>query len=251
MRKCPICNEKDYRVKLQKYEFNIVRCVACSHVYVLNAKTATESPFNKEISVDAYKPRHVQIINQIKLVFNKSNRVIKIADIGAGYGHLAKLISKENRFDYHGFEPGIGRAEFCQKNGLNVVNQLFVISDEKYDVIIMDNVLEHVSNPIEIIDSIEKSLNNSGMFICIVPNVFDIRQFNKNWRDVEHWQPNYHINYFSYTDLKKISSKFNMKLKSFSYKSLSDDSSKTLKIKTFLDGVGVHVGGLYTYFIKP
>ena len=219
-------------------------------MYVLNPKSTTESPFNEEISIDGYKPRHVQIINQIKLEFNEPDKVIKVADIGAGYGHLAKLMSKESSFDYHGFEPGIGRAEFCQRNGLNVGNQLFTISDDKYDVIIMDNVLEHVSNPIEIIDTIEKSLNNSGIFICIVPNVFDIRQLSNGWKDIHHWQPNCHINYFSYSDLKRISSKFNMTLKNFSCKSLSDDSSGTNKIKTLLDNMGLHVGGLYTYFVK-
>jgi hypothetical protein len=65
-----------------------------------------------------------------------------------------------------------------------------------------------------------------------------------------NWQPNCHINYFSYSDLKIISSKFNMKLNFFSYKSLADDSSVTLKIKTLLGNMGPHVCGLYTYFVK-
>jgi len=250
MRTCPICTSKRYRIKLLKDGFDIVKCRACSHVFVLNTKGATDSNFNKDININVYKPRHLQIINEIKLVFNKPDKVIKIAEIGAGYGHLAKLMSKEKIFNYYGFELSVGRADFCQRNGLNVVNELFSISDRKYDVIIMDNVLEHVSNPIEIIDTIEKSLNNSGIFICVVPNIFDIRQLNKGWRNVHLWQPDCHINYFSYSDLKRISSKFNMKLKNFSYKSLADDSSVTLKIKTLLDNMGPHVGGLYTYFIK-
>jgi SAM-dependent methyltransferase len=247
---CPLCSSLGHKVKVTKNGFKIVECVACSFVYVLNPKATTISSLNKEINIDSYKLRHVQVINQINLEFNDASKVIKIADIGAGYGHLAKLMLKEENYNYQGFEPSIERAEFCQKKGLNVCNKLFTISDDRYDVIIMDNVLEHVSNPIEIIDSIEKSLKNSGIFICIVPNVFDLRQMSKVWKDIHHWQPNCHINYFSYADLKRISSRFNMTLKSFSYRSLPDGSSVTNKIKTLLDNMGPHVGGLYTYFVK-
>jgi hypothetical protein len=84
----------------------------------------------------------------------------------------------------------------------------------------------------------------------IVPNKNDIRQFMPKWRDRHYWQPNCHINYFSFDNLKYLSEQNGMRLVNFGLNTLTSQNSNFLKFKTFLDNIGVHIGGLYTYAIK-
>ena len=84
----------------------------------------------------------------------------------------------------------------------------------------------------------------------IVPNKNDIRRFMPKWRERHHWQPNCHINYFSFDNLKYLAEKNNMKLYDFSLDTLDSTNSIFLRFKTFLDNIGIHIGGLYTYAIK-
>ena len=133
---------------------------------------------------------------------------------------------------------------------LNIINDYFNESQEAYDAIVMDNVLEHVENPSFIYEIVSKSLKVGGIFIVIVPNINDIRRFMPKWRNRHYWQPSCHINYFSYENLNFLSQKNNMKLNDFGLNTLENSCSSFLKLKTFLDSNRIHIGGLYTYAIK-
>jgi hypothetical protein len=88
--------------------------------------------------------------------------------------------------------------------------------------------------------------------VVIVPNRYDIRRFLPKWRSRHYWQPSCHINHFSFGDVKNLSQLYGMEIHSFGMNSLCSDSDNNifLKVKTLLDGFGLHIGGLYLYAIK-
>ncbi len=81
-------------------------------------------------------------------------------------------------------------------------------SKEKYDVILMDNVLEHVLDPEYFVLELKNILTPSGVLIVEVPNDFSKLQsylMNENKIDREFWiaYPD-HLSYFNYKGLKNI-----------------------------------------------
>ena len=83
----------------------------------------------------------------------------------------------------------------------DVYEMLQHLSDEKYDIIILDNVLEHVLSPEETIRSLKKIISPGGMIIIEVPNDFSKLQetaISANIIDRDFWvSPPDHLTYYS------------------------------------------------------
>jgi len=180
--------------------------------------------------------------------------MVNIIEIGCGFGALASILKKEERFNYIGFEPNKVRAEFCMEHELNVIKGFFhpEFIGGKVDVVVFDNVLEHVFKPIKLIDNAISVLKKNGILIIIVPNLFDIRQYITYWRNRNHWQPNCHINYFCLKDLKRVFKDYNLKMKPFDISLLDFDQYKDLLYvpKLLCDKIGLYFMGLSVYGIK-
>ena len=171
-----------------------------------------------------------------------------IAEIGTGYGQLAKLLESEiPHCNYTGYETGKSRYDFCKQNGINVINAPFCEKTDSYDVIIIDNVLEHVMHPMLLLQAVSSSLKRGGIVIILVPNRNDLRRFLPKWKKRHYWIPHSHINYFSYADIIRIGTKTGLEIKNFDSSSLPPQTSLVLKIKTLLDNFCIHIGGLYLY----
>jgi SAM-dependent methyltransferase len=248
LRKCPFCGESNSQLKVKVSrsggEYDIVSCKACDFVFVDNPRESTADNDPAPTSIQKPKPRHYQI--EKLLLLNKERRKINsVVEIGAGFGTLGALL--KNNFEYIGFEPGEGRTEYCRKNGLDVRAEYFTASklNKKVDAIILDNVLEHVQDPRQILDEVSKALRPGGIAIIIVPNVKDLRQLSPSWKKTRHWIPPDHINYFSYSHLKKMLIDYEMKtLEPFGVQAVR--SAKDLKFlpRIALDALNLHFFGL-------
>jgi 2-polyprenyl-3-methyl-5-hydroxy-6-metoxy-1,4-benzoquinol methylase len=66
----------------------------------------------------------------------------------------------------------------CKFPTINVINELFenATLDAKFDNIILGHVLEHVDNPLLILELIKKWLNPGGIVLCAVPNARSIHR---------------------------------------------------------------------------
>lgn len=53
----------------------------------------------------------------------------------------------------------------------NIESDTFPFKDEKFDYIIMGDVIEHLYNPEKVIDELQQYLKDDGSFICSIPNV--------------------------------------------------------------------------------
>lgn len=230
-RLCPVCSSQERlnlkNVTYQSKSYNISKCKNCSFVYVLNPRSTTvDSDEEIENILEQRlepKQRHFQIKRLLDNYFEKQKK-IEVVEVGSGYGALAKIFSQDSRYFYNGFEPSEVRAKSCQKQGLNVSQGFFSLETVKYplDAIIFDNVLEHVYEPKDLIWSASKILNEKGLIIVIVPNLYDIRQLRKAWRDRHLWQPHCHINYFTANHLKNLLDECEFEFHPFGLPSLSN-----------------------------
>lgn len=104
----------------------------------------------------------------------------KILDIGCGYGDQLWYFKQSGR-EVWGIEPSAHRAR--QANAMlggNVVNsevegvdfsQVFP-PDLRFDLIYLNQVLEHLHNPLEVVKSLKDLLNKEGKLLIGVPSLF-------------------------------------------------------------------------------
>lgn len=104
---------------------------------------------------------------------DKSSRIL---DIGCGTGHFLHFLEKENYNNYLGIDVSNENVEFCKSKGFNV--ELYDIFDflknnkSCYDVIIMNDVIEHFTKEeiILLLNSINNILVDKGKLIVKVVN---------------------------------------------------------------------------------
>lgn len=83
-----------------------------------------------------------------------------------------------------------------------------IISGEKYDILWLQNVLEHVTNPIDLLVSLKKLVKTNGIAVITVPNDFSITQSELlalGHIEEKFWVvPPEHLSYFDIKGLTSI-----------------------------------------------
>lgn len=116
----------------------------------------------------------------------------KLLDLGCGAGEFLH-IAQQMGFDSYGcdFDPIIIKQ--CENKGLNVrLGGLESYNDETFDVITMNQVIEHVVDPQQTIKECFKKLNNNGCLWIGTPNpqAIGAQVFGKSWAGLH---PPYHL----------------------------------------------------------
>lgn len=132
----------------------------------------------------------------------------KILDIGCGSGVFLEYM-KKHKYDVYGIEPALNLKDVLESKGIKAfTSSIFDIEVEnKFDVITLNNVLEHIENPELVVEKVYSLLDEEGLLVIKVPNDFNLIQeeankfvHNKNW-----WvcYPD-HLNYFNKESLLKL-----------------------------------------------
>lgn len=84
-------------------------------------------------------------------------------------------------------------------------NDIDVIKTEKWDYLILGEVLEHIQNPIEFLEMIKENYGDSiDKIIITVPNAFYYRNFINNLSGIEQVNPDHKYWFTPYTLLKNV-----------------------------------------------
>ncbi|MEW6171263.1 MAG: class I SAM-dependent methyltransferase, partial [Candidatus Omnitrophota bacterium] len=214
--------QKD-KFKITNDEFNIVRCQNCGLIYV-NPRPTQEEII--KFYPDTYSWKETLVANSffIKIIrklekfyrdhllryeVNKTIKSIrkkkgKVLDLGCGAGDRLNLFRKYG-FDSYGTDI-TDMADYAKDFfGLNVIKKDLLeanLPDDFFDIITMQNVIEHVSNPQNIIKECYRILKKNGFLVIQTPNINCLQfKFLKNkWTVID---PPRHLYYFSDLILKK------------------------------------------------
>jgi SAM-dependent methyltransferase len=236
--------------------FEIARCTGCDFIFVVNPGPLTFHPVQEAPAEVPERPRHRQIKRVCDHVLKQGARAggtYLVVEVGAGWGGLAQVFSRDRRYRFVGFEPSASRAAYCRARGFDVREGLFVGHESAgvADAVIFDNVLEHVEDPETLVRKAVASLREGGLLVVIVPNLNDVRRFHRAWRKRHYWRPHNHINYFSGRDLKRLFRRHGLKHRFFGLEAvgkMGDDLG--LLPRVLADLAGLHVLGLNCYGIK-
>ncbi|MGA2070540.1 MAG: class I SAM-dependent methyltransferase [Sedimentisphaerales bacterium] len=97
-------------------------------------------------------------------------------DIGCAAGELLICIKKRYLPEYQcGIEPGDGYRRSCEENGFEVYSSLEALQSarqDKFELITMSHVIEHIPNPVEYLKFVvEFLLSKDGYLVAEVPNI--------------------------------------------------------------------------------
>jgi 2-polyprenyl-3-methyl-5-hydroxy-6-metoxy-1,4-benzoquinol methylase len=163
-------------------------------------------------------------------IFEKIRTKNKILEIGCGFGALGHVILNRFRPElYDGIELNIEARSHLLNAGYHNVyigDALQLLKSgklrEKYDVIIMADVLEHIADDTSVLDLISGMLSVSGHVILSVPNVNNwqvIRNLfvRKSFpRDASGIFDSTHLRWYTKKDIIRIAESSDFKLKLYS-----------------------------------
>ena len=153
-----------------------------------------------------------------------------IFDIGSGSGYFL-LRAKEKGWAVDGVEPNLIAADHSRKIGVPVINDFFgnvnIHTMKKFNAINLFDVLEHVHNPIEVLENCYKLLKPKGIIVIEVPNDYNPLQkiVQNTLKKEEYWltiltkSRNYHwaskmdhLNYFNFQSLNRMLKRLDFKI---------------------------------------
>ena len=214
----------------------VIDCKSCKFIHVVPLPTEIElSQHYKKNYYTKTKPNYInkyqKEIDYWNLIFDEKLNFLEtkikrknksIFDLGSGSGYFLKR-AKEKGWNVDGIEPNLVAANHSKKIGIPVINDFFENIDidkmKKFDSINLFDVLEHVTNPIQLLKNCHKLLRSNGIIIIEVPNdyiplqkiVQESLKKDQYWLTLltksrnYHWSSKMdHINYFNFSSLRKL-----------------------------------------------
>ena len=102
--------------------------------------------------------------------------VKKVLDVGCGSGNFGQMLKLKYGCTVWGIEPNLDAA-LEAKNKLDlVINDVFVedldqLTNQRFDCIFFNDVLEHLDNPSQALSTAIKFLTTDGSIVASIPNI--------------------------------------------------------------------------------
>jgi len=168
--------------------FKIVRCKNCGlqrlsplpdkltieHIY-------TQNTSEKYLEFEVFSSRYLTLLKRLLIIEPLLKRLKKLQggggkpsllDIGCSTGWITS-VARNLEFDVTGLEVNSHFAQFGrEKYNLNIIESYVeeFCSDEKYNFISMFHVLEHIPDPIQVLNKIRALLYYGGNLLIVVPD---------------------------------------------------------------------------------
>lgn len=215
---------KDYTVSQKEFQlvWNAEKDILITHPqpsleelpsYYKSEDYISHTDSSKSIFDKAYQSVKKMMLSQkLKLINSFATEEKTILDIGAGTGDFLQYISMHN-WKVSGVEPNEKARNLAKSKNLNLLKDLSSFNNEKFDVITLWHVLEHIPNLKEQIEQFHHLLKPNGVLVIAVPNFesYDAKYYKEYWAayDVPR-----HLWHFSKQGIKRLFTKYNFVQKS-------------------------------------
>lgn len=229
---CPICSKTEFKNfivvtdnAVSKESFVIVECENCSFKFT--------NPRPDAQSIEAYyeSEEYISHSNTKTGIINRAYHVVRsittkqkvelinryapakgsIMDYGCGTGIFLAACKKDG-WEVRGIEPNTRAREAASaETGEIIASGLQDVQGEKFEVITLWHVLEHIHKLNETMSQLLESLQEDGTLVIAVPNAdsHDAKEYKENWAayDVPR-----HLYHFTQATMKRFLKKHKMKL---------------------------------------
>lgn len=118
----------------------------------------------------------LQMLFGLRMVWLKANLPIicndkiSILDVGCGDGQFLQYLSRRGYHSLTGIEHNENRRKNALLHGIDVLSELGGLGEQQYDLIILWHVLEHIENPIFVLNCLSRNLAPNGVILVSIPN---------------------------------------------------------------------------------
>lgn len=220
------CDEYGHHIGKSIYKHgkhDVIECQLCGYKHILPLPTRAE--FQKlyhdeyyqesqegsiHIPVDDLEWYEVEYGIRLSLIEQFNGTPGSVYDIGTGSGIFLN-VAKKRGWEIAGIEPSPLVKNTDYSKPLNITHGFFPndceYNENTFDFIHVSLVLEHVTEPLNVIESAKNLLKPNGFITISVPNDFNIMQetVKKVTGNSKWWvNPHHHLNYFDFTSLEGI-----------------------------------------------
>jgi len=229
---CPICGKSEFKNfivvtdnAVSKESFVIVECENCSFKftnprpdvqsigqYYESEEYISHSNTKAGIINRAYHVvRSITTKQKVELINRYAPAKGSIMDYGCGTGVFLSACKKDG-WEVRGVEPNTKARDIAStETGEIIAESLQDIQGEKFEVITLWHVLEHIHTLNETVSQLLEHLQEEGTLVIAVPNAdsHDAKEYKENWAayDVPR-----HLYHFTQATMKRFLKKHKMKL---------------------------------------
>jgi 2-polyprenyl-3-methyl-5-hydroxy-6-metoxy-1,4-benzoquinol methylase len=145
-----------------------------------------------------------------KIVANETSER-KLLDVGCGTGNFLEHM-KNHGWQTTGIEPSESAAAKSREKKIGVIHKsIYELGEQKFDVITLWHVLEHLHEPQQKLETLKNHLTENGTIIIAVPNreSYDAKHYKNHWAafDVPR-----HLWHFSQQNMRSILNQTGLRL---------------------------------------
>lgn len=233
--RCNLCNSTEASLCFSIDKYKIYKCHACSFVFVFPR-------FSSKKLSDYYKNFKANIFEKSKITYTDSLRTLKklrkylgkennrLLDVGCGNGIFARLAVSQG-WSVVGVEISKKLARFLSKDSAfkviqgNILNLKF---SESFNMITLNQVIEHFSEPGILIKRCHSLLQSNGLLYIATPNIDSLSSKIRK-EDFDYMMPPEHLSYFNRNTLIRLLRQEKFKILAYSTWSYSVDLAGLIK----------------------
>ena len=201
----------DFRITDSNYGITLAlrRCHDCDFIFAEDEEVRVLTRFYEKLTDPEYEKSQDTRALQMRWLISAARELRpgarSLLDIGAGSGLLV-MEARRQGLDAIGVEPCRALVEMARsQNAVQVLPGIFPhpqLAERRFDLIFLVDVIEHVSNPLELLRHCAQALNARGVAVVVTPDIGSItaRVVGKRW-----WHFRLaHVGYFSRRSLAAI-----------------------------------------------
>ncbi|HQH99514.1 MAG TPA: class I SAM-dependent methyltransferase [Spirochaetota bacterium] len=242
---CIICGSSNTHVMISglyddRYgypgSFDLLRCRDCNHKTLLAdisdvmvSRLYTDYYPRSSYSIDQYKPAvevkgcKAWFEGLYRSAFRWVPKNVKVLEIGSGFCETLGYY-RQRGCDAYGVEVDENIRKIVEKYNFNVHFGKFspdLYQAGYFDYVTMDQLLEHIVDPVEFMKGISTVVKKGGTVIVSTPNSNGLgaKLFSNKWL---HWHVPYHVNYYSVKSLNILAKKTGFKVKKVKHITFSE-----------------------------
>jgi len=191
---CPSCTDNRYNFAFDKYNFHYVQCQNCMSLYVQNRLSKSEVvQYEQKLKTKLYLSQEYE--DYLNSLMNKMSLELEL--------FFSRLFNKKQKIEVAYFGNKSKVYEFILKDfniNFSHLEQFSNVEDNKYDLIIVDHILEKSINANEFLDMASMSLKDDG-YVYLALRVGSGIDILTLWEDSKIY-PMEHSNLFSLDGIK-------------------------------------------------